>query len=130
MATRKPKMAREVIRERAILNQDKRIKELEADRETLEIKICRYMESACMYKAENEDLRADCKKFEEMLMVTRNALESKNMRYTEQVKINKELEKQLHDAEHKCDKLIEERYHLLNELEYARKPWWKKVFNK
>lgn len=41
---------------------------------------------------------------------------------------NDELESERADAEHKCDMLIEENYKLKKELEYARLPWWKKVF--
>lgn len=110
MATRKPKMIREVIRERAILNQDKRINELEADRDALEIKICRYMESARMYKAENKDLRARCKELEEMLGQTESKLEIEIMNCNEQIKFK--------DKEIESLKLIK------------NKPLWKKVFSR
>ena len=110
MATRKPKMAREIIRERAILNQDKRIKGLEADIDVLADKISKYMESACMYKAENEDLRARCEELEEMLKQTESKLEIEIMNCNEQIKFK--------------DKEIESLKLMKN------KPLWKKVFSR
>ena len=109
MATRKPKMAREIAREKDMLNQGKQIKQL---------------------TAENEDLRARCKELEEMLREKESKLETENMHYKRQIEISGVLEKQRDYAEYKCDRLIEERHHLLKELEQVRKPWWKKVFSR
>lgn len=60
--------------------------------ESLKSKISAYMESASMYKGENEDLRVRCEEVEEMLRQKEASLEIEYMSHTEEVKKANELE--------------------------------------
>ena len=124
--------------------------------EELKDKVVAYMESASMYKGENEDLRVRCEEVEEMLRQEESKLEIANKEKLELCeKIAKleadakiyqetilELQKAKQQKENVCsmyfgaiNKAMDEKAELLKEvsrlkweLEIINKPWYKKIF--
>lgn len=127
-----------------------------AEIEELKDKVAAYMESASMYKGENEDLRVRCEEVEEMLRQEESKLEIANKEKLELCeKITKleadaklyqetilELQKAKQQKENVCsmyfsaiNKVMDEKEELLKEvarleyrLEIINKPWYKKLF--
>lgn len=110
--------------------------EIAKQRDSATDKALSYIESAKMFKGENEDLRARCKEVEEMLRQTESKLEVANKLLIESeadLKTEVELKKMFFDASNAGVKRIEEleadnkRLHI--ELqEHINKPWYKKLF--
>ena len=124
--------------------------------EELKDKVAAYMESASMYKGENEDLRVRCEEVEEMLRQEESKLEIANKEKLElcekiakleaDAKIYQETILELQEAkqqkENVCsmyfggiNKAMDEKAELLKEvsrlkykLEIINKPWYKKLF--
>ena len=127
-----------------------------AEIEQLKDKVATYMESASMYKGENEDLRVRCEEVEEMLRQEESKLEIANKEKLELCeKITKletdselyqetilELQQAKQQKENVCsmyfsaiNKVMDEKEELLKEvsrleykLEIINKPWYKKLF--
>ena len=82
---RKRKRSESLSKKAIIKNQAKSINQLSKvyteaniEIEQLKSKVTAYMDSACMYKGENEDLRARCEEIEEMLRQAEGKLEIAN----------------------------------------------------
>ena len=124
--------------------------------EELKDKVAAYMESASMYKGENEDLRVRCEEVEEMLRQEESKLEIANKEKLElcekiakleaDAKIYQETILELQEAkqqkENVCsmyfgginkamdeiEELLKEVARLKYELKIINKPWYKKLF--
>ena len=129
-----------------------------AEIEGLKDKVAAYMESAGLYKNENEDLRARCEEVEEMLRQEETRLEIANKEkleaYEEVDRLNLdakryqvtilELQKAKREAEDKAhiwyqgmvkskertDYWKEAYTKISFELEETKKSWWKKLFRR
>ena len=124
--------------------------------EELKDKVAAYMESASMYKGENEDLRVRCEEVEEMLRQEESKLEIANKeklelcekiaRFEADAKLYQETILELQEAkqqkENVCsmyfgginkamdeiEELLKEVARLKYELKIINKPWYKKLF--
>ena len=127
-----------------------------AEIEELKDKVAAYMESASMYKGENEDLRVRCEEVEEMLRQEESKLEIANKEKLElcekiakleaDAKLYQETILELQEAkqqkENVCsmyfgginkamdeiEELLKEVARLKYELKIINKPWYKKLF--
>lgn len=117
--------------------------------EQLKEKVCSYMESATMYKGENEDLRARCSELEEMLRQEESRLEIANNLLSDSEKelaTQTELKSTFYEASQaavkeidRVNKELEETKEALNRAKYVKnyylelyatekkKTWWNKL---
>ena len=68
--------------------------------EELKDKVTSYMESANMYKCENEDLRAICNSYEEMVTENKKELENANKKKLEVLELNEQILKEKQKVEY------------------------------
>lgn len=138
MSMRKPKIRRLEIK---LSEKEVEIKKLSkvyasanAEIDKLKDKVCSYMESAFMYKSENEDLRARCNKLDKLLGEKEKQLETANTDlkralndkkiYFEAANTLKELNDEL-KASNKHNETLKNSYRELYEKEKQKSPWQK-----
>lgn len=68
--------------------------------EELKDKVTAYMESASMYKGENEDLRVICNAYEEMVTENKKELENANKKKLEVLELNEQILKEKQKVEY------------------------------
>ena len=139
---KKPTPSEKTILKDKVSTQAKTIKQLLGEIEDLKVKVTSYMESAFMYKCENEDLRVRCEEVEELLRQTETSIEIENKANKEHIEEIEKYQKTIEELQN-AKKLEMDRSHeyfcallskqaecrkLKAELEEARKPWYKKLF--
>lgn len=85
--------------------------------EQLKEKVCSYMESATIYKSENEDLRARCSELEEMLRQEESKLETETNKHEDAEKETIQAKEKLQLCFDSLNDVIKERDSLNEQLE-------------